>query len=112
MAFADRPGKSSVERFMQFFFLQAKQVGSLTGVFMAQLDEQFARTKPGLLAALRQRRKRKVGGFPVVADKVSVPSDDFFAEDPVRLIEIFVVADKHGLEIHPRPCAWRGAMPG
>ncbi|MDK4807107.1 MAG: [protein-PII] uridylyltransferase [Novosphingobium aromaticivorans] len=101
MAFADRPGKSSVERFMQFFFLQANQVGSLTGVFMAQLDEQFARTKPGLLASLRQRRKRKVGGFPVVADKVSVPSDDFFAEDPVRLIEIFVVADKHGMEIHP-----------
>ncbi|GHD03922.1 [protein-PII] uridylyltransferase [Novosphingobium pokkalii] len=101
MAFADRPGKSSVERFMQFFFLQAKQVGSLTGVFMAQLDEQFARTKPGFFAALRQRRKRKVSGFPIVAEKVSVPGDDFFAVDPVRLIEIFVVADKHGLEIHP-----------
>ena len=28
MNFADRPGKSAVERFMQYFFLQAKQVGS------------------------------------------------------------------------------------
>ncbi|WP_333839638.1 [protein-PII] uridylyltransferase [Novosphingobium sp.] len=101
MAFADRPGKSSVERFMQFFFLQATQVGSLTGVFMSQLDEQFARTKPGFFAALRQRRRRKIAGFPIVADKVSVPSDEFFADDPARLVEIFVVADKHGLEIHP-----------
>ncbi|KAJ8138323.1 hypothetical protein OY671_008464, partial [Metschnikowia pulcherrima] len=47
MNFADRPGKSAVERFMQFFFSQAKQVGSSTGVFSAQLDEQFARQKRG-----------------------------------------------------------------
>src|SRR5690606_19908098 len=42
MNFVDRPGKSQVERFMQFYFLQAKRVGSLTGVFLAHIDEQFA----------------------------------------------------------------------
>ena len=30
MRFADRPGKSKVERFMHFYFLQAKMVGDLT----------------------------------------------------------------------------------
>ena len=52
MNFADRKGKSAVERFMQMYFLQVKRVGSLTGVFLAQLDEQFARTRArsGLLA--------------------------------------------------------------
>src|SRR5690606_41114754 len=39
MRFADRPGKSAVERFMQFYFLNAKVVGNLTGVFLAHLDE-------------------------------------------------------------------------
>ena len=101
MRFADRPGKSAVERFMQFYFLQATQVGSLTGVFMAQLDEQFARAKPGFFAAIRQRRKRKVSGYPIVADKISCDGDDFFARDPVRLVEIFTVADREKLEIHP-----------
>ncbi|HEX5644408.1 MAG TPA: DUF294 nucleotidyltransferase-like domain-containing protein, partial [Erythrobacter sp.] len=42
MNFADRPGKSAVERFMQFYFLQAKRVGSLTGVFLSHLDDEFA----------------------------------------------------------------------
>ena len=28
-------------------------------------------------------------------------SDDWFAADPVRLLEIFVVADAEGLEVHP-----------
>ena len=27
---------------MQFYFLQAKAVGDLTGLFLAQLDEQMA----------------------------------------------------------------------
>ena len=42
MRYADRPGKSAVERFMQFYFLNAKTVGDLTGLFLAQLDEQLA----------------------------------------------------------------------
>jgi [protein-PII] uridylyltransferase len=42
MRFADRPGRSAVERFMQYYFLQAKAVGDLTGVFLAHLEEQFA----------------------------------------------------------------------
>jgi [protein-PII] uridylyltransferase len=66
MAFADRPGKSAVERFMQYFFLQAKQVGSLTGVFLAQLEEQTEKKKrKGLLASFRGGRARsRVQGFP------------------------------------------------
>lgn len=100
MQFSDRPGKSAVERFMQYFFLQAKQVGSLTGVFMAVLDEQFAGKSRGFLAALRNRR-RKMGAFVIESGKLAVAGDTFFAKDPVRLIELFAVADREGIEIHP-----------
>jgi len=101
MNYADRPGKSAVERFMQYFFLQAKVVGSLTGVFLAQLDEQFAqRPARGLLANFRARA-RMVKGYKVFGGRVRAPNDFWFAEDPVRLIEIFVLADREGLEIHP-----------
>ena len=101
MQFSDRPGKSAVERFMQFFFLHAKRVGHLTGVFLAQLDEQFARKAPrGLLAGFRSR-PRMVKGYKVFGGKINVPADDWFAADPVRLIEIFALADEHRLEVHP-----------
>jgi [protein-PII] uridylyltransferase len=103
MNFADRPGKSGVERFMHLFFLHARQVGSLTGVFLAQLDEQWAAQRMGFFAKLRARRRarRKIGAFAVVADKVAAGADDFFAHDPVRLIELFHVADRESMEIHP-----------
>ena len=101
MQFADRPGKSAVERFMQYFFLQAKHVGHLTGLFLAQLDEQFAKKQPrGLLAGFRAR-KRSLKGFEVFGGKINVPADDWFAQDPVRLLELFVLADGNRLEIHP-----------
>ncbi len=101
MGFADRPGKSAVERFMQYYFLTAKRVGSLTGVFLAQLDEQFAKANRSFLSGFR-RKGRKIGDFPVNNGKLSVPPDDgFFAADPVRLIELFVLANREGLEVHP-----------
>ena len=74
MQFAERPGKSAVERFMQYYFLNAKKVGALTGVFLAQLDEQFARDKRGWFSGFRLRG-RKIGDFPVVNGKLSAPGD-------------------------------------
>ncbi|MEM1052091.1 MAG: bifunctional uridylyltransferase/uridylyl-removing protein, partial [Pseudomonadota bacterium] len=47
MNFADRPGKSAVERFMQYYFLQAKRVGYLTGVFLSHLDAKLAKKRLG-----------------------------------------------------------------
>nr|HMN54317.1 [protein-PII] uridylyltransferase [Sphingopyxis sp.] len=101
MHFAERPGKSAVERFMQLYFLHAKSVGDLTGTFLAHLDEQLAARGRRFLPTLR-RRPGKLHGFVLDRGRLALPSDDFFAADPVRLIEIFALADKHGLEIHPQ----------
>ncbi|WP_084583573.1 [protein-PII] uridylyltransferase [Sphingomonas azotifigens] len=101
MRFADRPGMSKVERFMRYYFLQAKVVGDLTGVFLAHLDEKFAARgrRFGFPALWRGRRKLK--GFVLERGRLALPRDSFFREDPVRLIELFALADQHELEIHP-----------
>lgn len=101
MQFADRPGKSSVERFMQLYFLHAKSVGDLTGTFLAHLDDQMAARGRRYLPTIR-RRPGKLNGFVLDRGRLALPSDDFFEQDPIRLIEIFALADKHGLEIHPQ----------
>ncbi|MGL6043271.1 MAG: [protein-PII] uridylyltransferase, partial [Sandaracinobacteroides sp.] len=44
MNYANRPGTSAVERFMRHYFLTARTVGNLTGLFLAHLDEQHARS--------------------------------------------------------------------
>jgi len=101
MHYADRPGKSAVERFMQFYFLNAKTVGDLTGVFLAQLDEQLA--KKGFRFALPtiRRRPKRLGGFVLDRGRISIPNDDFFQAEPLRLLELFALAAREQLEIHP-----------
>ena len=101
MRYADRPGKSAVERFMQFYFLNAKTVGDLTGVFLAQLDEQLG--KKGFRFALPtiRRRPKHLSGFVLDRGRISIPGDDFFRSKPVRLLELFALAAREQLEIHP-----------
>jgi [protein-PII] uridylyltransferase len=101
MRFSDRPGKSAVERFMHYYFLQAKTVGDLTGVFLAHLDERFAARGSRFGLPTIRRRPGKLHGFVLDRGRLALPGDDFFQADPVRLIEIFHLADLHGLEIHP-----------
>jgi len=102
MNFAERPGKSAVERFMQFYFMQVKRVGSLTGVFLAHIEEDFAQksARTGFFAGFRTR-SRTVKGYRVSGGRIAAPTDDWFEKDPVRLIEIFTVAEAEQLEINP-----------
>jgi [protein-PII] uridylyltransferase len=98
LRYADRDGMSAVERFMRHYFLTARTVGDLTGLFLAHLEESVG--KSTWLPSLR-RRPRKLNGFTLVRGRIGVPNDDFFRDDPIRLLELFHLADAHGLEIHP-----------
>ena len=102
MRYADRPGRSAVERFMQHYFLTAKAVGDLTGVFLAHLDDSLA-PKGRRFGRLSNFMKapRQIAGFVLDRGRLTLPNDNWFRADPVRLIEIFAVADAQGLEIHP-----------
>ena len=102
MRYADRPGRSAVERFMQHYFLMAKHVGDLTGVFLAHLDDSMAAKGRRFALAGFMRSPRKLSGFVLDRGRLALPSDDWFRSDPVRMIEIFAAADEHGLEIHPQ----------
>ena len=102
MHYANRPGMSDVERFMRHYFLTAKSVGSLTALFLAHMEDRFRQQHwlPRLLR--RPHRARKINGFRVVDGKIEAPSDGFFAEDPVRLLQLFHIASAEKLDIHPQ----------
>jgi [protein-PII] uridylyltransferase len=101
MGYADRPGARGVERFMKHYFLVAKDVGDLTRIFCAilEIDQKGKRR----LSWLRWGpARRRLGGFTVDGDRLTIPTEDFFKKDPVALIRLFHVAQEHDLDIHPR----------
>ena len=107
MRYAARPGKSAVERFMQMYFLQVKTVGSLTGIFLAHLDERFAaRRRRTAIPAIR-RAPARLNGFVIDRKRIALPHDGFLREDPVRLVELFALAATQRME--PSPLTMRAA---
>jgi [protein-PII] uridylyltransferase len=98
MGYRARPGMAAVERFMRHYFLSAKQVGDLTALFLAHLEERYAR---GSWLPTLRRRPARAGGLSVARGRLEAPSDDFFREDPVRLVELFAIADRERLDVHP-----------
>ena len=101
MRYADRPGRAAVERFMRHYFLTAKEVGDLTALFLAHFDEAFAGRGRRIGMPRLKRRPRKLDGFLLDRGRLAAPDDDFFVADPVRLLQLFALADRHELEIHP-----------
>ncbi|HMM14062.1 MAG TPA: [protein-PII] uridylyltransferase [Parvibaculum sp.] len=96
-------GLKAVERFMKHYFLIAKDVGDLTRIFCAALEEQEKKKKPGIgrfMQALR-RKKKMTKGFRIEGGRLAFENDKLVEQDPVNLIRIFHLADQHLLEIHP-----------
>jgi [protein-PII] uridylyltransferase len=101
MGFIAANPRRAVESFMRAYFLVAKNVGDLTRIFCAALEEQNRKRAPVA---------RPLAGF---ADS-RTPPDDFrvelgrlnaqegaFHRDPVNLIRIFHIADAMGVDVHP-----------
>jgi [protein-PII] uridylyltransferase len=101
MGYTDHAGSRGVERFMKRYFLVAKDVGDLTRIFCAILEAEQKRRRR--LAWVRWGAgRRRLAGFVIDGERLTIPSEDFFQRDPVALLRLFHVAQQNGLDIHPR----------
>ncbi len=101
MGYTDHAGSRGVERFMKHYFLVAKDVGDLTRIFCAILEADQQR-KRRFGWARWGAGKRALGGFVLDGERLTVPAEDFFKNDPPALLRLFHAAQENGLDIHPR----------
>jgi [protein-PII] uridylyltransferase len=106
LGYTSHPGQEDVERFMKHYFLVAKDVGDLTRIFCAALEEHHGKSAPMLnrLFGLPGRRHHKIPGstdFIVDNDRINVADESVFTRDPVNLIRLFHLADRYDLAFHP-----------
>ncbi len=105
LGYHDRAGLSRVERFMKHYFLVAKDVGDLTAIVCAALEERQAKPRAifdRFLQPFRRRRgKTPQGDFLIAHDRISVADASVFHRDPVNIIRLFWLGDHHGLPLHP-----------
>src|SRR6266496_1915444 len=107
LGYTEHPGLKDVERFMKHHFLVAKDVGDLTAILCAGLEARQAKPAPVLsrvMARLRPRGRRTLSeteDFIVDNNRINLSDPDVFRREPVNLIRIFHLADRHALAFHP-----------
>jgi [protein-PII] uridylyltransferase len=107
LGYTEHPGLQDVERFMKHYFLIAKDVGDLTAILCAKLEDSQAKPMPVLsrmMARFRPRTRHTLSesdDFVVDYNRIVVADDNAFKRDPVNLIRIFQLAQKYNLAFHP-----------
>ena len=107
LGYVDRAGMRDVERFMKHYFLVAKDVGDLTAILCAGLESRQAKSVPMLnrvVARLRPRGRRvlrECPDFVIDNNRINIADPEVFARDPVNLIRMFRLAQRHVLAFHP-----------
>ncbi len=106
LGYGTRAGLSGVERFMKHYFLVAKEVGDLTLIACAKLEEKQAKPVGGFdrfVSSMMRRRKKIKGTDAFVNDngRINLARESVFSDDPVNLIRFFKFAEESGLDFHP-----------
>ena len=107
LGYTAHPGMRDVERFMKHYFLVAKDVGDLTAILCARLEDSQAKAMPVLsrmMARFRPRARHTLAeteDFVVDYNRITVADENVFKRDPVNLIRIFHLAQKYNLAFHP-----------
>jgi [protein-PII] uridylyltransferase len=107
LGYTAHPGLREVERFMKHYFLIAKDVGDLTAILCAGLENRQAKAVPMLnrfVARFRPRGRRTLpesADFVVDNNRINIADPEVFRRDPVNLIRVFRLAQQNSLAFHP-----------
>ncbi len=99
MGYRDRGRIPAVERFMKHYYVTARNVGNLTRIVCAALEEQHKRRPP--ISFRFGFGRRRIGDFRVLGSRLTLASEDLFARRPRAMLELFHLAQERGLDIHP-----------
>jgi [protein-PII] uridylyltransferase len=100
-------GLKAVERFMRHYFLIAKDVGDLTRIFCASLEQKHFKDAPSIsrmIAKFLPKREHaiKLGkDFKIENGRLTVSDEHVFEHDPVNIMRIFKLSGDRLMEVHP-----------
>ena len=100
MGYGDRKTQRGVERFMRRYYLVAKDVGDLTRIFCAALEDETKR-RPWVRLPGRLSGERELGDFVVRSGRLNTKSEEVIRRNPANMLRLFETAQIHRLDIHP-----------
>ena len=106
LGYAKRPGQKDVERFMKHYFMTAKEVGNLTRIVCASLEERSIKKEPAVyevldsLLSFRKKDNQKKN-FYVKRGRLYKKDNFSFNKNKFDLIRLFIIADHDNVLLSP-----------
>ena len=102
MGFSGDTPRRAVEAFMKAYFLVAKDVGDLTRIFCAALEDQNRKRRPSLASMLPGFLRPRTGDDDFYVENGRLNArPTLFRSDPINMIRIFHIADAKNVDVHP-----------
>ena len=105
----DDKSRKGVEIFMQKYFLQAKNVGDLTRIFLTAIEENYLTKKKGfkrnlseLLGLSGRPLKPLQPGLGIEKGRLNIKDKNFIIEQPINILKLFICALESKILIHPQ----------
>lgn len=100
MGYRDRKSTLAVERFMKHYYLYAKEVGALTLIFCAALEEKHRQRFRFRLDQFGFGR-RQVEDMVIQRGRIAPAKADLFEREPVAMLRMFHLAQERQVNVHP-----------
>ena len=103
MGYAAGPVEVAVEKFMREYFTNAREVGAITRIACAKLEQASSLRLPQGLDRLlpTSRRGIKRAGFILDHGRLNFADDMKIKENPSLILELFQIAGSRNLDLHP-----------
>ena len=106
LGYAKRPGQKDVERFMKHYFMTAKEVGNLTRIVCASLEEKSIKKDPTVYEVLDnllsfRKKDNKETNFYIKKGRLHTKDNFSFNENKLDLIRLFIIADQDNVLLSP-----------
>jgi [protein-PII] uridylyltransferase len=101
MGYSDTDTSIAVEKFMKAYYLHVKIVGDLVRIVCSLLEEMNCSSSllPANPVLIGQE---KIKGFTLTKNRLNFVTPEELEENPREIIRLFRVAQKYGLDIHPK----------
>ncbi len=103
MGYASGPVEVAVEKFMREYFTNAREVGAITRIACAKLEQASSLRLPQGLDRLlpTSRRGIKRTGFILDHGRLNFADDLKIRSNPSSILELFQIAGQRNLDLHP-----------
>ena len=101
LSYRNAEKSSRVERFMKYYYLNARNVGDLARIFFTSIDVIQRKKRKSFFPKIGKYFSGNIDGFKDIEGALTITDENIFINRPIEMVRIFAVAQNYSKDNHP-----------